>query len=261
MALCSSYSDSRRPSMSFAGLRVLDMGPRDLVDAPYINGDLEVYSSAGTVLTGFHLTGVTVVAPASPSAAAGTNASALYGSSTVDETRLFVGELMTFKCCQQDFSEYVLGGGITYVVGDYYQESGPQNVFVSGLPRVHSEIGAEQPARASQVVLSATKVYGYNKTSVQLQDFSGLFGLIGGTVSTQLAHNPEVAPGCKSNCNYLVTVSESSTQGDSGAAIVLAGLELMYDDTTNMSKWLSLDLPKDAQAATVVASSCTIAVN
>ena len=85
--------DGRRPVNSWSGIRILDMGPDDVVDIPYINGDFEVFSNAGTVISGFHLTGVTVVS------------APLTSPDSVDLTdagqSLFVGELMTFKCCQQ----------------------------------------------------------------------------------------------------------------------------------------------------------------
>lgn len=59
-------------------------------------GDFEVFSNAGTVISGFHLTGVTVVsAPLTSSDSTGALAETAAGQS------LFVGELMTFKCCQQ----------------------------------------------------------------------------------------------------------------------------------------------------------------
>ena len=111
--------DARRPTNSFSGIRVLDLGPNDIVDIPYINGDLEVFSDTGTVLTGFHLTGVTVVSSAfgatSPDEEALRDAHA-----NAQNPALFVGELMTFKCCDQDFSEYIWApNGLTYAIGDY----------------------------------------------------------------------------------------------------------------------------------------------
>ena len=88
------YGDGNRPVNSWSGIRILDMGPDDIVDIPYINGDFEVFSNAGTVISGFHLTGVTVVS------------APLTSPDSVDlitdaGQSLFVGELMTFKCCQQ----------------------------------------------------------------------------------------------------------------------------------------------------------------
>eukprot|EP01048_Picozoa_sp_COSAG05_P024794 COSAG05_NODE_6002_length_1042_cov_1.089077_1_plen_163_part_01 len=148
----------------------------------YINGDLEIFSNTGTVLTGFHLTGVTVV-----SAAFGSTNDKQQEIHDHDHDRpqqrqqtgdraaapppspppLFVGELMTFKCCDQDFSEYIWApNGLTYAIGDYYQESGPQNVYASSEP---CPLGPPPKdggdGKPSQVVLSTTKGYSYNYTS------------------------------------------------------------------------------------------------
>ena len=100
------YGDAGRPVNSFSGIRVLDLGPRDIVDIPYMNGDLEVFANTGTVLTSFHLTGVTVVS--TPLGAQSDEEQALRDRRyNAADPPLFVGELMTFKCCDQDFSEYI----------------------------------------------------------------------------------------------------------------------------------------------------------
>ena len=204
---------------SWSGIRILDLAPDDIVDIPYINGDLEVFSDSGTVLTGFHLTGVTVVS--APLHSHRQSAS----TSGVADRPLFVGELMTFKCCDQDFSEYIFGSaGPSYVVGDYYQESGPQNVFATseacplGPDRAPTSDAAS--ASPSTVVLSTTKGYSFNDTSSELHDFNGLFMMIGGTVSTQNAHNPN---GQQTICKIV----EETTTGASQASMVLAGMQGM----------------------------------
>lgn len=115
------YGDANRPANSFSGIRILDMGQDDIIDIPYINGDFEVFSNTGTVLSGFHLTGVTVVS--APLGAKSTEQQALRHrrkDANAKPPALFVGELMTFKCCDQDFSEYIWApNALTYVIGDY----------------------------------------------------------------------------------------------------------------------------------------------
>jgi hypothetical protein len=202
------YGDAKRPPHSWSGLRILDLGPNDIVDVPYINGDIEIFSNAGTVLTGFHLTGVSVVSapldgPDSSSSKKNANAAA------ESDDSLFVGELMTFKCCDQDFSEYIYGSnGLTYVVGDYYQESGPQNVYATSdrlvfeppapadmhSGRIHARYRTrsadDDTVKPSTVVLSTTKGFSFNDTNSEIHNFDGLFAMIGGHISTQSAHNP-----------------------------------------------------------------------
>ena len=137
----------------------------------------------------------------------------------------------------QDFSEYIFGSnGPTYVVGDYYQESGPQNVYATSDPLRFSSRGlnghtlssaredagtwTSADAKPSTVVLSATKGYSFNDTNSEMHNFNGLFANIGGTLSTQNAHNPN---GQQTICQIV----EETTTGSSKANLLLAGLQGM----------------------------------
>lgn len=139
----------------------------------------------------------------------------------------------------QDFSEYIFGSnGPTYVVGDYYQESGPQNVYATSDPLEFSSRGmngsprdwskartkpstwTSADATPSTVVLSATKGYSFNDTNSEMHNFNGLFANIGGTLSTQNAHNPN---GQQTICQIV----EQTTSGTSKANLLLAGLQGM----------------------------------
>eukprot|EP00035_Acanthoeca_spectabilis_P000344 m.72715 g.72715 ORF g.72715 m.72715 type:complete len:920 (+) comp10147_c0_seq1:27-2786(+) len=218
------YNEAMRVFPS--GVKAVELARCDVVDIVHIDGDVHAVGSAGTILIGFHTAGQVVIEPSPPPTLAivdqrdgGENHDASTGTNSDGAAPFrawgdpaasgFFGEMMRFTCCTHDFTTRIIGPQ-TYAVGAYYQESGNNEFYLSGIDSMAGMGGWSNDTPAQQrgrIAIHGIKLFTMQADPHDLfEGWDGDAFFSGGLFSTQTEDCDDGA-----QCNMTVILNGTGT--------------------------------------------------